>query len=387
MKAKAFHHTRISSRSIFRGIFLIVIGVLIAVAVAIWSFDQEAKKIGLEERIKISKVITDGLAVAIQGDVIERNYTQLESRLRQTISDPKITYILVADTSGSVLSQMRSDLNSNEVTTIYGSQTITAPSQLLEVSKDGRLISRWLQLEAGVPIGWLRVDMASTKKDDILLSLKKNLIFWLFIASLSLIIALFLLWARVQQMILRDEEITKRENEALKEVAFHDTLTGLPNRLLLLDRLEQAIGLSERHQKNFAVCFIDLDGFKLINDTHGHAIGDQVLVEVAYRLGESVRASDTVARLGGDEFVLLLVDTNNEINFKEILDRIISMTSAPLIFANGLSLRVGISMGVTIYPEDKSIPADLIEHADQAMYEVKKMRNGGYAHYKNAIKK
>ena len=172
------------------------------------------------------------------------------------------------------------------------------------------------------------------------------------------------------------------KSEALEKIAFHDHLTGLPNRLVLMDRIGQAIAYSDRGGKGFALCFMDLDGFKSINDTHGHHIGDVVLKEVAVRLKESLRASDTLARIGGDEFVLLLVDGESEDGYEILLDRLRKSIFEPIRLRSGKLLHVGLSIGVTTYPRDPSSAADLLEHADQAMYQAKKSKEDKFVLYK-----
>lgn len=170
-----------------------------------------------------------------------------------------------------------------------------------------------------------------------------------------------------------------RENEArLTQMAQRDPLTGLANRNLLFDRLEQAIRRARRKQCEFAVLLIDLDEFKPINDTLGHAVGDQLLVELARRLSGGVRASDTVARLGGDEFVVLLEDLEGERNFRAIGSKILTTLSAPLELAEG-QIQPAASIGIAVWPRDGADAAHLLLAADQAMYRAKRAGRGQIA--------
>lgn len=171
--------------------------------------------------------------------------------------------------------------------------------------------------------------------------------------------------------------ITKRHKT--NHIAHHDTLTGLPNRLLLSDRLKVSLSHAARNRHSLAVCFLDLDGFKLVNDRMGHAAGDQVLREVAQRLLKVVRDDDTVARLGGDEFVLLLGDLKNPEEYKELLDRVLLEVARPIQIENE-SASISASIGVTIFPQDNSEPDALIQHADQAMYQAK--QSGKSTHHR-----
>ena len=153
--------------------------------------------------------------------------------------------------------------------------------------------------------------------------------------------------------------------------ALHDATTGLPNRELFHTRLEQAIAMVKRHGGSLAVMFFDLDRFKLINDTHGHAAGDAVLREVAHRLSEHARGEDAVCRHGGDEFLYMLVNPNGRSNIELIAKGVAERVARPVAWS-GLELVVHTSIGAAIYPEDGSSADDLIQSADAAMYRAKK---------------
>ncbi len=166
----------------------------------------------------------------------------------------------------------------------------------------------------------------------------------------------------------------KRAEARIEHLAYHDALTQLPNRVLLTDRLQQAMAQARRAQQRLAVCYLDLDGFKAINDTWGHTYGDSVLVETARRLKACVRTNDTVARLGGDEFVLLLGDLADVNECGRALDRVITALHIPFTISGQL-ISLSTSVGVTLYPDDESDPDALLRHTDQAMYTAK--QNGG----------
>lgn len=168
-----------------------------------------------------------------------------------------------------------------------------------------------------------------------------------------------------------------KEHEAeLHEMAYHDVLTGLPNRLLLRDRMELALKQAKRNQNEITVCYLDLDGFKAINDSVGHNAGDQVLVEVAHRLLAAVRDGDTVARIGGDEFVILLVDYE-DISLVETVQRILRSVSAPLDMPFG-QVNVSTSIGVARAPQDANKADQLLRYADSAMYIAKSQGRNQY---------
>ncbi|MBM9519393.1 diguanylate cyclase [Desulforhopalus vacuolatus] len=162
----------------------------------------------------------------------------------------------------------------------------------------------------------------------------------------------------------------KREEE-LMEIAQHDSLTGLPNRLLLLDRLFQATALTRRANTLLAVCYIDLDGFKEVNDFFGHAGGDIILIEATKRMQAVLRAGDTAARIGGDEFVVLIGGLKSKENCDVAIKRVGDAIAAPYDIDGQEHNGISASIGVTIYPVDNSTPATLINHSDQAMYSAK----------------
>ncbi|BCN93512.1 hypothetical protein THMIRHAM_12970 [Thiomicrorhabdus immobilis] len=169
-----------------------------------------------------------------------------------------------------------------------------------------------------------------------------------------------------------NRDITERvkETERLEQLAHYDYLTKVPNRFLLLERLESLIPESERAGSHFALLFIDLDDFKVINDTKGHTCGDYVLIETASRLKQSIRHSDMVSRIGGDEFVLLLEDISNKNDVSIIIKNIAKALNEAFIF-NGEKLAISCSIGVAIYPEDGTTIDRLLTTADVDMYKAK----------------
>ena len=160
------------------------------------------------------------------------------------------------------------------------------------------------------------------------------------------------------------------KDESLKHLAFYDALTDLPNRTLLMERLGQKIISSKRKNNQIAVLFLDLDGFKLINDSFGHNIGDELLKVIASRLLELVRQSDIVARLGGDEFIFVVDNPKKKEEILHLAERIIEAIKKP-IEVDSHSLQIGSSIGIAIFPEDGATCIELIEKADQAMYQSK----------------
>lgn len=171
--------------------------------------------------------------------------------------------------------------------------------------------------------------------------------------------------------MMTDVTAQQAYQEQVEYIAFHDALTGLPNRLLLADRLYQAIVAAQRANNLCAIAFVDLDGFKAVNDAHGHAAGDHLLKEVARRASATVRAGDTVARLGGDEFVLVLGSLDDRAQCDAILRRFLSTLELPVKLVDGSVAKVSGSIGVALSPELGIKPAVLMAAADAAMYSAK----------------
>ena len=179
---------------------------------------------------------------------------------------------------------------------------------------------------------------------------------------------------------VRDMSEIQQQRQEIERLAHVDTLTGLPNRNLLQDRMTQTLTAARRYRRNFAFLFIDLDYFKKVNDTHGHPIGDRVLKEVGRRLKSCVRDTDTIARIGGDEFAALLTDLRHEDDVRIVADRILGMCREPVVFKNA-TFQLGASIGIAVYPTDGDELEMLQRHADAAMYHAKGHGRNQYAFY------
>jgi diguanylate cyclase (GGDEF)-like protein len=180
---------------------------------------------------------------------------------------------------------------------------------------------------------------------------------------------------------VRDITERKQAEERIRHLAHHDELTGLPNRSLIRDRLDQAVLNAQRNGKHLALAFVDLDGFKLVNDGLGHSAGDELLKEVGRRMQACLRRNDTLGRLGGDEFVILLPDvTDHPFAITPLLEKIRQAVSEPVQIGD-TAVRVSCSMGVVMYPRDGEDPKTLMMNADAAMYRAKDMGNNNFQFY------
>jgi diguanylate cyclase (GGDEF)-like protein len=234
-----------------------------------------------------------------------------------------------------------------EAARLLGQQAIPAQNAVLEVLNEFNELQRSsAQLAAG--------------EASQLQAQARTLI--LVLSGLALLVSLIVAFSAVRKV---------RGAAAEREyLATHDALTGLPNRVLLLDRLDQALRRDRREHRKTGILFIDLDGFKVVNDTLGHAVGDQLLKQVAQRLCGAVRESDTIARLGGDEFVVLVNDARDMADITNSAERVLDCFREVFRVARS-EIFSGASLGISVYPDHAETPAELLKLADIAMYEAK----------------
>ena len=179
-------------------------------------------------------------------------------------------------------------------------------------------------------------------------------------------------WAGKPATLSFFSDITERKQmeATIRQLAYHDTLTGLPNRSLFNDRIKMALAQARRNKQKLAVLMLDLDKFKLVNDTLGHDVGDQLLKAVASRLNSLLRESDTIGRMGGDEFMILLSDINSQEDAIRVADKILQSFKLPFEFDRH-KLHVTTSIGISVYPKNGKKASTLLKNADKAMYNSK----------------
>ncbi len=183
-------------------------------------------------------------------------------------------------------------------------------------------------------------------------------------------------------VIARDVTEHRKMEDIIKHQAHYDTLTDLPNRLLFMDFLSHGLAQARRNGKKLALLFLDLNGFKQVNDTFGHSCGDRLLQEVAKRLKACIRASDTVARLGGDEFTVLMPDLTHADDVNIVLKKILGVFDTPFMIDDA-PVNSGTSIGVCIFPDDGSSSEELMSRADSAMYNAKNSGKNSYQYYRD----
>jgi diguanylate cyclase (GGDEF)-like protein/PAS domain S-box-containing protein len=184
--------------------------------------------------------------------------------------------------------------------------------------------------------------------------------------------------------IQHDVSEAARERDDIRKLAYYDNLTGLPNRVLILELLNQAIGHADTRRQMLAVMFLDLDHFKPVNDTHGHALGDKLLKAVAARLRSAVRKTDVVARLGGDEFVIMVGNLEIPEAATALAQKLVDSIGQPFDF-DGRKVSTGASIGISLYPEHGDAAETLVDRADAAMYRAKTTGRSRYCIFDSAF--
>ncbi len=346
-------------------------GIVLLVASGLW-FIQSSSDLVQRNQLRDGHLIAEGLANAVAPELVRKDYGALEGRLLQTAADPSVRSALVIDTQGQVLGYVLGRSANTPAHPAFDLQSVQPPhtdSMFEEVRPNTVLV--WRVVAVGVNVGWVRVEVSADSYVHDMEMIKREV--W-GLASAVTVAGLFLLGAaifRSRRLLHQHEVEVEKQQHLLEDKANYDPLTHLPNRSLLFDRLTQAIARNVRSHRLLAVCFIDLDEFKPINDTYGHEAGDRVLIEVAQRFQASVRGDDTVARLGGDEFVVLLGEVENTKEAELTVNRLLLSLSEPLLFA-GSRIALQASIGYALFPDDSRDVDVLLHQADQAMYQSKR---------------
>ncbi len=327
----------------------------------------------LERRVQVRTVELTGLTKRLRQEISERILAESELVLSARMIESSSEAILLIDVNGKVLRANES------VTLITGYPNAEIVGQSIEFFQWGRRYGDLSQKirEAMVESGEWRGEVWDRRRT-------------------GEVYPAFLSISPIKNekgeithyvCILGDISQIKQTQKDLQRLAHYDSLTGLPNRVLFHDRLSQSLLLAHRHNKIVILMLLDLDRFKNINDTLGHSFGDKVLISVADKLKESLRASDTAARLGGDEFVLLLPSMSDTQGAMTVAQNLLDDFSKPLNI-EGREIFLSVSIGVSTYPTDCSSPEDLLRHADMALHHAKERGKNHfrfYSHEMNAV--
>ncbi|HET7776633.1 MAG TPA: EAL domain-containing protein [Azospira sp.] len=304
-----------------------------------------------------------GQLLAEGRDVTERRRGEEQRRLAASVFQSSHDGILITDPDGQIIEVNRAFC---ELTGYAREEAIGRPARLLNSGHHDPAFFRQLFQRVSEQGFWQGEMWNRTKSGAVT-------------AVLMSVSAVHDEAGRLTHFVGLFSDITQqKENQRrLERLAHYDALTGLPNRTLLSDRLHLAMAQAQRRNKLLAVCYLDLDGFKAINDSYGHQAGDRLLMDVAERLRHALRGGDTASRLGGDEFVLLLNDLSALTELEQILERLLLSLAAPFAL-QGQVVTLSGSIGVTIYPTDDADADTLVRHADQAMYAAKQAGRNRY---------
>jgi diguanylate cyclase (GGDEF)-like protein/PAS domain S-box-containing protein len=290
-------------------------------------------------------------------DITERKHAEAKLQLASNVFDHAREAIIIADAHNSIV-------DINEAFT-----RITGYSREDVIGQNPRILNSNRQEKAFYEAMWGDLAVQGHWSGEIWNRRKNGEIY----AALLTISAMRNEQGRVHQYVALYSDITaiKQHQGQLEHIAHFDALTNLPNRLLLADRLQQAMAQSMRRGKKIAVAYLDLDGFKNVNDRYGHDVGDKLLVHLATVSMDALREGDTLARLGGDEFVAVLIDLDSVESCVPMLTRLLKAAAAPVLLDN-IVVQSSASIGVTFYPQDPEVEADqLLRQADQALYQAK----------------
>lgn len=327
----------------------------------------------LLEITKVKLLDQDGATVGLIGlaaDVTERKRAEDRQHLISKVFENTLEGITITDAYGNVI----------EANSAFCK--ITGYSHAELVGKNMRIFQTGQHDPAFYESMWQNIVKMGCWKGEVWKRRKNGEIYaeWLSISAINNDAG------QVSNYIGISSDLTqiKQHEKQLEQIAHYDVLTGLPNRTLLNDRLKQAVGRADREKNMMAVCYLDLDGFKVINDTLGHEAGDRVLIEIARRIENAIRGGETVARLGGDEFVILLLGLGRGDECSMALDRLLTIIAEPIEILEKIFV-VGASIGVSIYPLDFEDTDTLLRHADQAMYAAKQSGKNRFHIYDPAL--
>ena len=326
--------------------------------------------------LKKAEQLARGAGLAIGDKLLSKDYTELESILRRLFLNKDLDLAVVADLNGKRVLTLKREKDTEPQLFFELSQLSIDKNIDIETRVDGNIgdkIKVLQKIDPGIPIGWLYLELSNTTEELILQKLKTNILLVAIPLFIVIVIISLFLNKNLKTKVDKNEQLIKKEKNFWNSRAIEDPLTKLPNRLLLHNDLRSALAEANRMNSHVGIIFFDLDGFKQVNDQHGHQTGDLLLAEVAKRLVEYVRPGDTVIRYGGDEFIIIFNNLESRLELEGLIERLSEQINSPFDI-NGQTLNIRASIGVTFYPLDGSNdPEVLISHADEAMYVAKKL--------------
>jgi diguanylate cyclase (GGDEF)-like protein/PAS domain S-box-containing protein len=327
---------------------------------------------GLMERFRDSVQLSINLIYQNHMDSLVLQSNKLELSILSQVVEQSPISIMITDTKGKIEYVNRAF------------ETITGYKATEAIGKNPRI------LQSGkTPLGvykelWRSISSQSTWEGELENRRKNGKLYWEHIRIAPVIDE----YGNIDHYMAIREDVThqKEQAELIQHLAFFDPLTDLPNRALVMDRLDQMLIDAKRNEKHLAVLFLDLDDFKIINDSLGHIEGDNILIEASHRLRDAVRKIDTVGRLGGDEFVVLVGNINDANDVYSVAENILARFHNKFLLQNKEYL-VTVSLGIAIYPEDGQSNTELLRNADTAMYCAKELGRNTYCYFTDEMNK
>lgn len=350
---------------------------LVMAAGSYYTFTQVREKMRVMERDAIV-ALTDGTVAGLSDMIVLKDYSHLQETLRQAMVNNNIVSTTITDVSGRVLAAVVR--SGSRVEPVFPDKPEVAPVELGKTGSIVRVDNRvtvWHQIDSNYRVGWLKIELSTDQYDSVITSLISNLAMTITAMALGMGILILIQFNAVYK------EMNGYENQLLDAV-HTDPLTGLANRLTLDSYVKESMKNSIVMTTSFALAFVDLDGFKSVNDELGHSVGDELLKQVATRFTRMLRSGDRVIRQGGDEFVIILNDIASK-DVIPVLNKIRARVAEPYS-VNGVKINsISASMGVTEYPDNNTTPSRLIANADSAMYSAKAAGKNTVVHYKDVL--
>lgn len=347
----------------------------------------------LDVAIHSSAVFKDGVPTGIRGIIIditekkrmERQYLETNHELaqsRQLLQQNQENYRMLFDMTKDPIYTMDLDMTISSANKSFYRFTGRSPSDVIGIKIDEIHALTIKEMEWPLILADMEKNLEDLEFENIVEHSDGKIYY--FTVSLSPILDRD---RKMTGVMVTSHDVTKlRQNEeAIRHLAYHDLLTGLPNRLMLEKRIDEVISLSSRNEQKFGILFLDLDNFKKVNDTLGHQIGDELLIEVGKKLHSGVRKYDIIARIGGDEFVIVLLDIKKPRNIGRFAERLIKLFDEPFII-KGHTIYVSPSIGISVYPNDGESTVDLMQNVDTAMYNAKYNGKNNYQFFNNIMK-
>lgn len=395
-------------------------GLLLALTIALYGWYTAREQSAIAEKAILTEMQTlaQNLATASADYLVIRDFASLEQILIQSAEFPGVLSIQVTDAAGRRVGDVVRSENDASPRARFGEPVLKPPAPFNPgqpfVQREADRLAVWHPVASGGILGWVRIDHSLRTIGEIRAQIRKSSLIAVVLSILASTTVLLAFLNRPMRAIRRAtvfaqkldelrgnripvdrttieiEQLGDALNEAsarlldseerLDHLAHHDPLTNLPNRLLFLDRLNQAISQAQRAKNPVALLFLDLDRFKVINDTLGHIIGDQLLKEAGHRLSSIVRDGDTFARLGGDEFNIILTYMSHAQDAATVAQKLLDLLSQPF-FVEGNELFITASIGITLFPTDGVEAQTLLKNADAAMYRAKEQGGNQYQFY------